>query len=276
MLLLPTMIEEVAVGDELLEPVYTLDGRLLLEARTKIGEKSLSRLKKEGIVRVLVEPANPETGTNLYSQTNLLDHCEMCGNGFALRQPRGQCYCKPFQCTQCQSTYFGAFDYQCSGAFCGPERVFCDRNTCSHMCDVHLSAQQAATHFNADCLSSIAKEIISGAYTGPERRRAKRHEVDAFVVVIPLSEAYRVVEKPRLAHTRDISASGVSLVSDRSFDAAACVVDFHPAGFAKLRFVANLVWEAKRGPIWQIGAAICGRVDPTVGDLAEIGNDLDS
>lgn len=270
MLLLPKPIREVSRGDRLLEPVFSQNGQLLLDAGEAIGITGLVRLRREGVVRVLVDPTDEKNGTNRYAQENILAQCEKCEAGLALRQPRGQSYCKPYQCEECQEVYFGAFDEECSGAFCGPERVFCDRSVCDHMCEVKLSIQRLVTNFNATCLSEVINEMSGNEYMGPERRRAKRQQLEVYVVVIPLSESYRVLEKPRLARTRDISSSGVSIVSDRGFESAACVIDFQPAGFPDMRLICNVVWEAKRGQTWQIGAAMCGRIDPSVGDLADV------
>ena len=268
MLLLPAQIDEVAIGDRLLEPVYDHDGRLLLNAGAIVCPSALMRLKEVGVVRLLVEPHDAEHGVKRYAENNQLARCERCGSGLALQPPRGQRSCRPFRCAACEEIYFGEFDGECTGAYCGPERVFCDRSTCDHICEVHLSVHELIAEYRSPRLAEISREIAAASYSGAERRRAQRHRLELSVIVVPLSESYRVTQKPRLAHTHDISASGVSVVSGRPFNSAAVVVDFQPAGFSELRLIANVVWEAKRGPTWQLGAAICGRVDPSVGELA--------
>ena len=270
MLFLPTSIENLEVGDKLLEPVFDHNGRLLLDAGLPILDETVSHLEKEGVVRVLVNPRNAERRKQCCAPSNVLANCELCGNGMALCPPGGVCLSRPYGCNDCDAIYIGSYDCQCSGVFCGPERVFCDRSTCSHIREMKLDLQNEIDEFTASCLTGKLDPSSRRTYAGAERRQSVRHPLEVLVVVVPLNEYYRVIDRPRLASTQDISTTGLSLISDRSFDASSVVVDFNSSGNSKLRLVANVVWESKRDAGWHLGARICGRIDPEVGDLAEL------
>ena len=73
----------------------------------------------------------------------------------------------------------------------------------------------------------IAK-MLSGEYLGPERRGAKRHHVVASVPVMPVAEDLSPAGEAFMAMTRDISTTGIALISARAVNSQLLVVELPP------------------------------------------------
>ncbi len=110
-----------------------------------------------------------------------------------------------------------------------------------------------------DLVRRMIEESGSGTYNN--RRDSDRHPFARRVSLVPLDIRELKLLVPELAIARDVSRSGISLVSPRTFDRDALVVTL-PKSAQKLRLMAEVVRvQPARLGLYVIGAKFVRRLE---------------
>ncbi|MEM9354123.1 MAG: hypothetical protein AAGA92_14020, partial [Planctomycetota bacterium] len=179
--------------------------------------------------------------------------------------------CRPYACKGCGSVYFGEFNRACQGQYCGRERAVCSSDYCDNLQQHRLGLRVLPPSGEQHYTLQKVQAVLSGEYSGPERRAAERLRMNARVLVLPLDVSFRVIGRPFRAIARDLSTDGVRLRLGRSTQADRYVVDFMPHQVEGLRMVTTVVWESEEAGIKTVGSVFCGSLDPSLGSLATFG-----
>jgi hypothetical protein len=111
-----------------------------------------------------------------------------------------------------------------------------------------------------DRVQQLLTSLATGTYSGPERRRHKRHAVTAPVVALPLAAHYRVDGDPVQMTTANVSLGGAALMHTQCIDAPYLVLDFSVAGEDRLQVVLQVLRVRCVGPLFEIGGQFSGRL----------------
>jgi hypothetical protein len=135
-----------------------------------------------------------------------------------------------------------------------------------------------ATGQVSKAISELIARIAPKAYSGPEKRTVERFPFVAPVAVILLSDTMAPVGAPFMVLTRNISRSGIALVSTRPVNTEFCAVALPSAGEETIQFVVQVVRCRPLRSFYEIGGRFVTRmVEPDEVDdprFSSAGDDL--
>ena len=94
--------------------------------------------------------------------------------------------------------------------------------------------------------------MLRAEYGGSERRGANRHPIVTPVVVMPMNGEFRPAEGAFMVVTRDISTTGLALISTREVSTELLAIELPAAGGEKMQVVMRLARCRPVGRFYEI------------------------
>jgi hypothetical protein len=256
-------IKKLAPGDTLVQAVFSEGLTKLLGSGCAVSQQLIKRLAERGVTEVIVEiPADrsekhqrnavvlsnvrPET---IIEASRLVEYPCQCGCIIAIQAPAADLPVAAWICKACGAAYFGGVNATKND---GVELlVTYDGNSLTGDHQSQANATSAPTKVDASAANSPS---------GRERRQQTRYSIGVPVVVVPLAADFTITGPAVKMMTRDISKSGVALVSARFSNAPYYVVDFTAAGIDLLQVLMKVLRVSNRGPNYEVAGKFINRL----------------
>ncbi len=125
----------------------------------------------------------------------------------------------------------------------------------------HL-APEDLTHAPGEIARFIAR-MVSEDYEGPERRGAKRYDIMIAADVLAVDRTFQPLGEPVQAMTRNISTTGIALISSRPLEGKLLAVGMNDEAGRPIQMVIRVLRSRKIGEFFETAGPFVTRFKDT-------------
>ena len=100
-------------------------------------------------------------------------------------------------------------------------------------------------------IARFIARMVSEEYEGTERRGARRYDIMVAAHVVPVDEDFRSLGEPVQAMTRNISTTGIALISSAPLAGKLLAVDLSDAGDRRIQMVMRVLRNRPIGQFFE-------------------------
>ena len=157
-----------------------------------------------------------------------IDTCAVCEQALPLRLPGPEERGTEWVCAGCGARYEAVL---AAGA---------SLELLQHVHPTEIRFEKSNLLHPPEAIREFISAMVRAEYGGSERRGAKRHPIVTPVVVMPMNGEFRPAEGAFMVVTRDISTTGLALISTREVSTELLAIELPAAGGEKMQVVMRL------------------------------------